>query len=153
MEFIIGSFLEGKVSGIAKYGAFVSFDGGGSGLVHISEIANTYVNDVHDYLTVGDTVKVKVLSTTQEGKVNLSIKQALPKEDQVQRSTPRTAKRPEPSSQKKNSHYAPQNGEIHAPTSDAGFEEKLKLFMQDSDRKMSGNKLYAERKSNNRRRK
>ena len=51
MEFGVGSILEGKVTGITKFGAFVSLPGGRSGLVHISEIAYSYVNDVKDYLT------------------------------------------------------------------------------------------------------
>ena len=53
MEFGVGSILEGKVTGITKFGAFVSLPGGRSGLVHISEIAYSYVNDVKDYLTEG----------------------------------------------------------------------------------------------------
>ena len=46
MELTVGEVLEGKVTGIAKFGAFVALDGGRSGLVHISEVANTYVSDV-----------------------------------------------------------------------------------------------------------
>ncbi len=158
MEFIVGTILEGKVSGITKYGAFVSFSGGGSGLVHISEIANSYVNDVHDFLTVGQEVKVKVLSVTPEGKVNLSIKQTLPQEEkpplrkpsprpQPPRESPDQTKRPIPE------YLSSDQGAVHGPSGDASFEEKLKLFMKDSDSKVNGNKLYAERKSNNRRRK
>lgn len=69
--------MEGKVTSITKFGAFVALDNGKSGLVHISEIANTFVNDVHDYLQEGQAVKVLVLST-ENGKVNLSIKRTLP---------------------------------------------------------------------------
>ena len=61
MEFGVGSILDGKVTGITKFGAFVSLPGGKSGLVHISEIAYTYVNDVHDHLQEGQQVKVKVI--------------------------------------------------------------------------------------------
>ena len=78
MELEIGAIQEGKVTGITKFGAFVLLPGGKSGLVHISEIANAYVNDVNDYLKVGDAVKVKVLSVNEAGKINLSIKQAQP---------------------------------------------------------------------------
>ena len=78
MELEIGSILEGKVTGITKFGAFVSLPNGKSGLVHISEIANAYVSDVHDFLTDGQAVKVKVLSINEAGKINLSIKQAQP---------------------------------------------------------------------------
>ena len=147
MEFIVGTVLEGKVSGITGYGAFVSFPGGGSGLVHISEIANSYVTDVHDFLTVGQEVKVKVLSVTPEGKVNLSIKQTLPKEEKP----PVRLRRESPAPNV--AHMTSDQGAVHGPTGDADFEEKLKLFMKDSDSRMSGNKLYPERKSSSRRRK
>ena len=68
-----GAILEGKVTSITKFGAFVSLEGRRSGLVHISEIANTFVNDVHDFLQEGQAVKVLVLST-ETGKINLSIR-------------------------------------------------------------------------------
>ena len=71
--------MEGRVTGITKFGAFVALEGGRSGLVHISEIANTFVNDVHDFLQEGQTVKVLVLSA-ENGKINLSLKYALPRE-------------------------------------------------------------------------
>ena len=80
MEPQVGSILEGKVTTITKFGAFVALEGGKSGLVHISEIANTFVNDVHDFLQEGQTVKVLVLST-ENGKINLSIKKALPPQE------------------------------------------------------------------------
>lgn len=73
MELEVGTILEGKVTSITKFGAFVALEGGRSGLVHISEIANTYVNDVHDFLQEGQTVKVKLLAI-KDGKLDLSIK-------------------------------------------------------------------------------
>lgn len=78
-ELVVGQILEGKVSGITKFGAFVDFEGGKSGLVHISEISDEYVEKVEDYLKRNQKVKVKVLSIADNGKVSLSIKQALPK--------------------------------------------------------------------------
>ena len=77
MEFGVGSIVEGKVTGITKFGAFVSLPGGRSGLVHISEIAYTYVNDVKDHLTEGQEVKVKVISIDDNNRINLSIKKAM----------------------------------------------------------------------------
>ena len=74
----LGSVLEGKVTGITKFGAFVSLPDGKSGLVHISEIANTYVNDVNDHVKLGQVVKVRVMNVTEDGKINLSIKRAEP---------------------------------------------------------------------------
>ena len=75
MEYEVGTVLEGKVTSITKFGAFVALEGGKSGLVHISEIANTYVNDVHDFLQEGQDVKVKLLAI-KDGKLDLSIKKA-----------------------------------------------------------------------------
>ena len=77
MQAELGAIIEGKVTGITKFGAFVTMPDGTSGLVHISEIANTYVNDINEYLTVGQQVKVKVVGITPEGKINLSIKKAV----------------------------------------------------------------------------
>lgn len=153
MDFIVGTVLEGKVSGIMGYGAFVSFEGGGSGLVHISEIAESYVTDVHDHLTIGQTVKVKVLNVTPEGKVNLSIKQALPREERPGYRKPSSRNRPEATAVKssQSAYLTPDQGQVYGPGSDASFEEKLKLFMKDSDSRVSGNKLYAEKKGSRRR--
>ena len=71
--------MSGKVTAITKFGAFVALECGKSGLVHISEVANSFVSDVHDFLQAGQEVQVKVLSVTPEGRVNLSVKQALAK--------------------------------------------------------------------------
>lgn len=71
----VGAVLEGKVSGVTKFGAFVNLPGGKSGLVHISEIANTFVSDVAQFVSVGQTVKVKVIGINGD-KINLSIKRA-----------------------------------------------------------------------------
>ena len=87
MELAVGQVLEGTVTGITKFGAFVSLEGGRSGLVHISEVANTFVNDVHDHVQIGQKVKVKVLSLGEAGKINLSIKRAVeaPRQNQPPR--------------------------------------------------------------------
>ena len=74
MEFGVGSILDGKVTGITKFGAFVALPEGRSGLVHISEIAYSYVNEVSDYLQEGQQVKVKVIGIDQANRINLSIK-------------------------------------------------------------------------------
>ena len=76
MNLEVGAILEGKVTGFAKFGAFVSLPGGKSGLVHISEVANTYISSVEEHLSVGQDVKVKIISIDDKGRINLSIKQA-----------------------------------------------------------------------------
>ncbi len=78
MQFEVGSILEGKVTGITKFGAFVELPGGKTGMVHISEVAPTFVKEIRDHLTENQEVKVKVLKIGDDGKISLSIKQALP---------------------------------------------------------------------------
>lgn len=161
MELEIGAIQEGKVTGITKFGAFVLLPGGKSGLVHISEIANAYVNDVNEYLKVGDTVKVKILSVNEAGKVNLSIKQAQPSAPRSAY-TPRSAQQPSantarpaytPRPANTNRSGAPRDGEVAPPTGDTSFEDKLKHFMQQSDSKINDSKIYADRRAGGRRRK
>jgi len=86
----IGQVIEGKVTGIQPYGAFVAIDGDTQGLVHISEIMHGYVKDINDYLSVGDTVNVKVIQIDEEkGKISLSIRatEEAPKETVKQENT------------------------------------------------------------------
>ena len=74
MAIEVGSKLQGKVTGITNFGAFVELPGGQTGLVHISEVSDSYVKDVHEHLKVGDEVEVKVLQIEPDGKIGLSIK-------------------------------------------------------------------------------
>ena len=151
MELAVGQVLEGTVTGITKFGAFVSLEGGRSGLVHISEVANTFVNDVHDHVQIGQKVKVKVLSLGEAGKINLSIKRAAaaPRQNQPPR-------RPNPggyqSAPRPAQQSAPAQGQVAAPTGDQDFEDRLKRFMQESDSRIADNRMYSERKQRNRRR-
>ena len=140
MQLQVGMVLEGKVTGITKFGAFVALPDGKSGLVHISEIANTFVNDVHDYVQDGQTVKVKIIGIADDGKINLSIKQAMPRpqrpgrrEAPARRTAPTPAAPPEPAEQT--------------------FEDKLKQFMSVSDSKQSELNRYIAGKRGGRRRK
>ena len=79
MPVTVGKVVEGTVTGITNFGAFVQLPGGNSGLVHISEISDDYVEKVTDYLKKDQKVKVKILSVSKEGKISLSIRQAKPK--------------------------------------------------------------------------
>ncbi len=143
----VGAVLEGKVSGVTKFGAFVNLPGGKSGLVHISEIANTFVSDVAQYVSVGQTVKVKVIGINGD-KINLSIKRAEESEEAPRRRAPqqhaeqqsRPPKQPQQSS-----------GQVAAPTEDQAFEDKLKQFMKDSDSRIADNRMYADRGRSRRR--
>lgn len=136
MEPQVGSILEGKVTSIMKFGAFVALEGGGSGLVHISEIANTFVEDVHDFLETGQAVKVLVLSA-ENGRVNLSIKKTLPQEERRPSRPPKAAAAPRPAAA---SQPPAQNRGKPAPlppSGDQAFEDKLKQFLSSSEGKMA----------------
>ena len=136
MELAVGTIVRGKVTTITKFGAFVALPGGKSGLVHISEVASAFVSDVHDFLTEGQEVQVKILSVSPEGKINLSIKQTQPQ--QPRQSKP--AYRAPAAAQ--SSRPAPRQNAVPAPAAPAApvepsFEDKLKQFMTMSDSKMS----------------
>lgn len=165
MLFEEGSVLEGKVTGITKFGAFVALPGGKSGMVHISEVANAYVSDIHDHLSDGQQVKVKVLAITPDGKINLSIKKAVeaPQEAPRGRMPDRRPPRREERSAETAVGYTPRSSapyhssapvrETPAPrTADASFEDKLKQFMQESDSKIHGSRLYDQQRKSRRRR-
>ena len=77
MQLEVGKIVEGKITGITNFGAFVDIDKETTGLVHISEVALEYVKDIKEHLKVGQDVKVKVVSIDEKGKIGLSIKQAL----------------------------------------------------------------------------
>ena len=151
MELEIGAIYEGKVTGITKFGAFVQLPGGKSGMVHISEIANTYVDDISKFLKDGQVVKVKLVGIDQANRINLSIKKALPQEEQQPQARPASAKPQRP--------YRPQNKpqQPAAPavplTPEEEFENKLKAFMQSSESRMSDVRNQNDRRSGARRRK
>src|SRR4051812_1251010 len=87
MSIEVGSKLQGKVTGITNFGAFVELPEGSTGLVHISEVADTYVKDINDHLKVGDAVEVKVMNVEKDGKIGLSIKKAKDRPEGEQKST------------------------------------------------------------------
>lgn len=133
MELAVGAILDGTVKSITAFGAFVTLPEGKTGLVHISEVANTYVSDIHQFLTVGQQVRVRVIAMEQGGRISLSIKQAQERPQRQERPA-RTA-----------GTGRPQRTEPQT------FEEKLKQFMADSDNKIAGVRQY-ERKTRSRRR-
>ena len=73
MQLEVGAVVEGKVTGITKFGAFVELPGGKTGMVHISEVAPTFVKEIRDFVTENQTVKVKILAISEEGKISLSM--------------------------------------------------------------------------------
>ena len=151
MELAVGQVLEGTVTGITKFGAFVSLEGGKSGLVHISEVANAYVSDVHDHVEIGQKVKVKVLSLGEAGKINLSIKRA---QESPRTSSASNYRRPAQAAHTVPARQScgPAQGQVAPPTGNQDFEDRLKRFMQESDSKIADNRIYSERRQRSRRR-
>ena len=144
MELAVGTIVQGKVTGITKFGAFVTLPNSKSGLVHISEIANTYVSDVHEHLTEGQEVMVKILKIDEAGKISLSIKKA--QED----AKPAQASQTRQGTQARQITRRSTSG-VSAPKEPQTFEEKLKAFMADSDSKISGIRQYSDHKTKTRR--
>ena len=149
MELTVGAILEGKVKTITNFGAFVALPENKTGMVHISEVANTYVSDIRQHLTEGQDVKVVVIGA-ENGKINLSIKRLEPKPQRD--NAPRGNARPN-TNRPQNAQSAPMRAPTPPPapkTADQLFEEKLKQFMSESDSKLSG--IRADHRTKSRRR-
>ncbi len=123
-EIVVGSIVEGVITGITKFGAFVELPDGTTGLVHISEIADEYVKDINEFFKKADKVKVKVLNVENNGKVGLSIRQA------VEGYKPQT----------KSSKSKP------AVVNKASFEDKMNRFLKESDERLLDLKRNTESK-------
>ncbi len=130
MQLTVGQIVEGKITGITNFGVFVDLGEGKSGLVHISEVARTYVSDIKEHFKIGDVVKMKVLTIGDDGKISLSIKKALEMEDNRQRREKRDRK-PAPAKIDGSYTWTPKKAEP------ASFEEMMSRFKQTSDEKFS----------------
>ena len=119
-ELEVGQIVEGTISGITHFGAFVVLPNGRTGLVHISEVADAYVKDIKDYYKENDKVQVKVLSMDANGKTALSIRQAQPKSA--------TSGAREHSGPRRE-HRAP----YERRAQQVSFEDKMQRFMRDSE--------------------
>lgn len=127
MQITTGEIIEGKITGITKFGVFVDLGDGKSGMVHISEVANTFVSDINEIYKLGDSVKAKVMNVGEDGKISLSIKKALepPKKQFKPRKTAPA--------------YKPDNSYTWTPKKQepASFEEMMNQFKQSSDERFS----------------
>ena len=142
MELTVGEIVEGKVKTITNYGAFITLPGGKTGMVHISDIANTFVSNIRDHLTEGQDVKVMVTGI-DGNKINLSIKR-LAAPAPARQDAPRRAPAPRPA--------RPATPPPAPKTADQLFEEKLKQFMTESDSKISSIRQYSDHRTRSRRR-
>ena len=133
----VGSIVEGKVVRVKPFGAIVSL-GNTQGLVHISQVANSFVQDINDHVKVGDMVKVKVLSIDEEShKIALSIREALPKEERRPKSNKQPRSQSEASANPAQEYFRPQS----SVNASSDFEDKMKEWMkQANDRQTSLNK-------------
>ena len=153
MGLAVGEILEGKITGITKFGAFVALPEGKSGMVHISEVANSYVNDIKDFVKIDDAVRVKVINIDDQGRINLSIKRAQeqPRTEQAQ---PKAEFRPRHERRPQQRNFAPQQRENkQRDPGSMTFEDKLKMFMADSESRMADIRHNTDRKNGSRRRK
>lgn len=134
----VGTKLQGKVTGITNFGAFVELPEGVTGLVHISEIADNYVKDVNDHLKISDVVTVKVINVDKDGKIGLSIRKAVdkPKSDMPPRKYDRDGGNRG-------------RGGFRGGRSEGGglsFEDKMSRYLKDSEERMSSLRKNTESK-------
>jgi S1 RNA binding domain protein len=131
MSIEVGSKYQGKVTGITNFGAFVELPGGSTGLVHISEVADSYVKDINEFLTVGDEVTVKVMNVEKDGKIGLSIRKAKAQPASAQTSERRPSRKSSKPSQRKPA---------------MSFEDKMSRFLKDSEERLTSLKRNTESK-------
>ncbi len=138
LQLEVGAILEGKVTGVKKFGAFVALPGGRTGMVHISEVSNSFIEDLSTVLSEGQEVKVKVLSIAEDGKIALSIKRTLPPE-------PRGSRTAGPRPQRARSD-APRvwQPKAPAPQGEMSFEDMMAKFKSQSEEKISDLKRVTE---------
>ena len=134
---VVGNIVEGTVTSVMAFGAFVSIGSKESGLVHISELSNEYVKDINTFVKKGDRVKVKVIRIDEKGKISLSMKQAedKPKEERVKQPRPtRVSARPDVFDWSARE------------TEELSFEDKLSRFKHESEEKIRDSKRRMESK-------
>ncbi len=136
MSLEVGTIVKGKVTGITNFGAFVEIEGGKRGMVHISEISRSYVEDIKKVLNIGQAVECKIVSIADDGKMALSIKQAQPADDAPKPKREFTKRAPK--------KYTPapkvtSPGDFEWQSSSAGgsFEDMMSKFKKTSEDKMS----------------
>ncbi len=156
MQVEAGAILEGKVTGITSFGAFVELPGGQTGMVHISEVAPTFVTDIRQHLQENQEVKVKVLNVGEDGKISLSIKRAMdpgtaPRgggnrapRDGARGGAPRGNSRPRTPRQPAVSPGRPGSFEWQNASAGTTFEDMMSHFKQTSDEKISDLKRSSE---------
>ena len=133
----VGSVVDGVVSRITNFGAFVDIEGGKNGLIHISEISDVYVRDVRDFLSEGDKVQTKVISIDERGKIALSLKQMKKQNQESEREVDSPPRNKFSRNDRNDQRF--DRGENKRPVRQlsASFEDKLSKFMKDSDERQA----------------
>lgn len=149
MAIEVGTKLEGKVTGITHFGAFVELSAGVTGLVHISEIADNYVKDVNDHLKLEDKVQVKVINVDKDGKIGLSIRQAVDRPPGEQQRPERSFNRDREDRGDRGDRGGrnDRGGRPFKPAVNRlTFEDKMSRFLKDSEERISSLKKNTEGK-------
>ncbi len=147
LQLEVGAILEGKITGVKQFGAFVALPENKTGMVHISEVSNGFIEDLSTVLSEGQTVKVKVMNIGEDGKIALSIKRTLPPE-------PRPARAPRSNGAGAGAGRPQRGGRSDAPRvwqpkaqqaqGDMSFEDMMAKFKSQSEEKMSDLKRVTE---------
>jgi len=145
MSIEVGSKVQGKVTGITNFGAFVELPDGKTGLVHISEVADNYVKDINEHLKVGDEVEVKVMNVEADGKIGLSIRKAKPQAERPER-TERPGRTDRPDRPQRPRRDNNRSNERNDRQPKENFEQKMARFLKDSDERLTTLKRATESK-------
>ena len=143
MSIEVGSKLQGKVTGITNFGAFVELAQGTTGLVHISEVADNYVKDINDHLKVGDTVEVKVINVEKDGKIGLSIKKAKDRPEGEQKSGYSSRPRQGRGNDSRSRDFRSKGNNFQPKEN---FEQKMAKFLKESEDRLTSLKRSTETK-------
>lgn len=146
MSIEVGSIVPGKVTGITNFGAFIDLGDRKTGLVHISEISDRYIKDINDVLTVGDEIKVKVLTIADDGKIGLSIRKT--EESSETESRPQREFKPKPRSFAPRENTARKGNYQSSPRENKkeSFDDLMSSFLKDSDDRLTSLKRNTEGK-------
>lgn len=142
MQLEVGAIVEGKVTGISKFGAFVELSDGKVGMIHISEVSTDFVRDINDYLQKGQEVKAKVIGISEKNEIALSIKKLMPDKPNRTPTGPFNKKRFD----SKVGRYNNFERKGTKQNSASSFEEMLSSFKHASEEKISDLKRTKESK-------
>lgn len=153
MSVEVGQVILGKVTGITNFGAFIDLGNRKTGLVHISEVSDSYIKDIKDVLTVGQEVNVKIMSIADDGKISLSVRRAVEKREDEGEKTERpykpAAKKTESFQSKKPASF--NRGSFASKPSPSqskadDFDSLMSAFLKDSEDRLTSLKRNTEGK-------